>query len=53
MTADRPQLKQLMAALTHGDVVIILPLTASLATRPTCWSSPARCGAPDRHPVTG
>ena len=36
-TADRPQLKKLMAALGPGDVVITQPLTASPATRPTLW----------------
>jgi resolvase-like protein len=45
-TADRPQLRKLMAVLTHGDVVITRRLTGSRATQPTFWLSPATCSAP-------
>jgi DNA invertase Pin-like site-specific DNA recombinase len=36
-TADRPQLKKLLAAVAPGDVVITPPLTASRAMRPIFW----------------
>ncbi len=44
-TADRPQLRKLMAVLAPGDVVITPAVDRLRGIRPTFWSLPATCSA--------